>query len=172
METPHPLQIRDATPADIPALMDLERKCETSAHWSDEQYQEMFHPDRRSQRLALMAMSDPEAQELEPLPGEEATRGPRLLAFLVAHNVGLEWELENVVVAPSSRRKGLGARLLKALMEHARITDSESVFLEVRESNAPARALYAKWGFKETGRREDYYLNPGEDAILYICTLG
>jgi [ribosomal protein S18]-alanine N-acetyltransferase len=171
MEIPDSLQIRDATPADIPALVELERKCETSAHWSDEQYQEMFHPDRRSQRLALMVVSDPETQELETLSGEETTRASRLLAFLIAHNVGLEWELENVVVAPSSRRKGLGARLLKALMEHARITDSASVFLEVRESNAPARGLYEKLGFKEAGRRKGYYLNPGEDAILYKRSL-
>jgi ribosomal-protein-alanine N-acetyltransferase len=41
------------------------------------------------------------------------------------------------------------------------------VFLEVRESNAAARALYANAGFEQTSRRKSYYANPLEDAILY-----
>jgi len=40
------------------------------------------------------------------------------------------------------------------------------VYLEVRESNAPARALYAAHGFKEVGRRKQYYRRPVEDAIV------
>jgi ribosomal-protein-alanine N-acetyltransferase len=92
---------------------------------------------------------------------------PELLAFLVAHHLGPEWELENIVVAPFARRKGLGARLVGELLTHVREAGSEHVFLEVRESNQPARILYEKSGFKETGRRSGYYMNPSEDAILY-----
>jgi ribosomal-protein-alanine N-acetyltransferase len=97
----------------------------------------------------------------------EGRETPELLAFLVAHNLGPEWELENIVVAPSARRKGLGARLVGELLTHAREAGSEHVFLEVRESNQPARILYEKTGFEETGRRTGYYLSPPEDAILY-----
>jgi ribosomal-protein-alanine N-acetyltransferase len=74
-------------------------------------------------------------------------------------------------VAHSARRKGLGTRLLDALLAAARETHSTSVFLEVRESNAAARSLYEKAGFNQTDRRKSYYTNPPEDAILYRLTL-
>ena len=44
---------------------------------------------------------------------------------------------------------------------------AKAVFLEVRESNYAARALYEKWAFVESGRRRRYYQDPNEDAILY-----
>jgi len=90
-----------------------------------------------------------------------------LLGFLVARRVASEWELENIVVTPSARLRGCGRRLLDALIAHATQTNGESVFLEVRESNAAARALYGRAGFRETGRRKSYYDNPVEAAILY-----
>ena len=54
-----------------------------------------------------------------------------------------------------------------ALLVRTQNTNSESVFLEVRESNSAARSLYEKLGFQQTGRRKSYYANPIEDAILY-----
>ncbi len=74
-------------------------------------------------------------------------------------------------MATTARRKGLGKRLLQALLDAARETKS-SVFLEVRESNAAARALYENAGFEQTGRRPSYYTSPLEDAILYRWTVG
>ncbi len=93
------------------------------------------------------------------------------LGFLIAHQLHREWELENLVVAPDFRRKGLATKLFAALLTRARGTNSESVFLEVRESNQAARALYARLGFKESGRRKLYYTNPHEDAVLYRLAL-
>jgi ribosomal-protein-alanine N-acetyltransferase len=87
--------------------------------------------------------------------------------FVVARHVAPEWELENIVVAPAVRRRGLGQRLLDALLAAARETNSSSVFLEVRESNAAARCFYEKAGFVQTGRRKSYYTDPAEDAVLY-----
>jgi len=98
--------------------------------------------------------------------------GAKISGFLVARHLAPEWELENIVVAPSARRIGLGSRLLNALLANARETDSEAVFLEVRESNAAARSLYEKAGFEPTGRRKAYYTNPAEDAVLYRLLLG
>ena len=49
----------------------------------------------------------------------------------------------------------------------ARARGAKAVFLEVRESNQAARALYEKWAFLESGRRRRYYQEPDEDAILY-----
>jgi ribosomal-protein-alanine N-acetyltransferase len=60
---------------------------------------------------------------------------------------------------------------LDALSAAARETNSSSIFLEVRESNAAARTLYELASFEQTGRRKSYYTNPAEDAILYRRTL-
>jgi [ribosomal protein S18]-alanine N-acetyltransferase len=150
-----PLRIRPATAADIPVLIELEQTCETAAHWSQEKYQQMFQPkDDLSARLILVI--------------EE---GDQFQGFLVAHHVHPEWELENIVVAPSNRRKGLGTRLLESLMTHARQSNSESVFLEVRESNLAARRLYEHLGLQQMGTRKSYYAHPFEAAILYRIEL-
>ena len=94
-----------------------------------------------------------------------------LIAFLIASHLAAEWELENVVVKSTFRRKGAGTALLNELLIRARAAKSESVFLEVRESNQAARALYLKSGFEQKGRRQGYYSNPPEDAILYRRSL-
>ena len=104
-----------------------------------------------------------DSERESPQPTE---RPSDIVAFLIAHHLGSEWELENIVVDPAARRKGLGARLLEELLTRARKANSESVFLEVRHSNLAARDLYQKLGFAETGRRKAYYSSPTEDAIL------
>jgi [ribosomal protein S18]-alanine N-acetyltransferase len=154
------LNLRLAVASDIPALMELERQCATAAHWTEQQYRQVFHGSEQpnSRRLALVVEETGER-------GQEEI--PALLAFLVAHHVPPEWELENIVVAPAARRKGVATLLLREFLDRASPTNSEAVFLEVRESNAAARALYEKHGFKETGTRKAYYAGPVEDAIVY-----
>jgi ribosomal-protein-alanine N-acetyltransferase len=153
--------VRLATAADLPCLIELERKCATAAHWTEQQYQGALREDGagNSGRLALVIDAETESLQASKRPSQ-------ILAFLIAHHLGPEWELENIVVDPAARRKGLGARLLGELVARARGANSESVFLEVRESNLAARALYQKVGFTETGRRTAYYSSPTEDAIL------
>ncbi len=94
-----------------------------------------------------------------------------MLGFLVAQRVDYEWELQNIVVAQSARRKGLGKRLLEGLLDQAAQTNG-AVFLEVRESNTAARNLYEKAGFELSGRRKSYYVDPSEDAVVYRHSLG
>jgi [ribosomal protein S18]-alanine N-acetyltransferase len=161
------VQIRPATTADILSLMNLERQFATAGHWTEEQFRQAFQVDR-PERLVLVAEDLPSTStRLES--GENV--GFALCGFLVAQHLAPEWELENIVVAPTSRRKGVGKDLLDALLTAARETNSVSVFLEVRESNTAARSLYETSGFEQTGRRKSYYTNPGEDAILYHRTL-
>jgi ribosomal-protein-alanine N-acetyltransferase len=103
---------------------------------------------------------------------EAATEPEHLLfGFLIASHLPPEWELENIVVAPAARRKGLATQLLEEFLARARETKSESVTLEVRESNQAARALYKKWAFEEIGRRPNYYASERQDAILYRLPL-
>ena len=86
-------------------------------------------------------------------------------------SVAEEWEIENIAVADSARRRGLGTRLLGEILDLARASGAAAVFLEVRESNRAARALYEKWAFLESGSRCGYYADPQEDAILYRLDL-
>ena len=163
------MTIRPATLDDISFMMNLERACSTAAHWSEQQYEQLFHATGfGAERLVLVieGMLDAGSDE-EGASGHAET----LLGFLVARRVASGWELENIVVASEARRKGLGRSLLEALTARAIETHSDSVFLEVRESNGAARALYHKAGFVETGRRRSYYANPVEDAILCGHTL-
>ena len=96
---------------------------------------------------------------------------PRILGFLIARHLAPEWELENIVVSSEARSKGIGTHLIEELLVSAQQTNSQAVFLEVRESNAAAISLYRKLGFQQTGRRKSYYNNPVEDAVLYCKKL-
>jgi ribosomal-protein-alanine N-acetyltransferase len=143
------VKIRTATPDDICFLLQLERDS-TAAHWTLEQYSNLFRDGAASRRLVLLA-------EREDVP----------LGFLVAQHIPSDWELENIVVSSTERRKGIGGRLIEALMDVASESASESIFLEVRESNLPARRFYERTGFQQAGVRKGYYRDPPEDAILY-----
>jgi ribosomal-protein-alanine N-acetyltransferase len=148
------VKIRTATPDDISLLLQLERDSTTAAHWTLQQYTDLFRDGAGARRLVLLA-------EREDVP----------LGFLVAQHIAPEWELENIVVSSTERRKGIGGRLMRALIDAASQSASESVFLEVRESNRPARRFYQKTGFLQGGVRKDYYRDPPEDAILYRLQL-
>jgi [ribosomal protein S18]-alanine N-acetyltransferase len=159
-------RIRSAAPSDIAFMLAIERACQTAAHWSEPQYRLLFGPgaEGRAQRVAIVG--ERVSSRSEAISGETQPLG-----FLVARHLGPEWELENLVVAPEARRMGVGQGLLEGFLEAARQTHSASVFLEVRESNSGARALYEKLGFHQTGRRKSYYTGPLEDAILYSLDL-
>jgi ribosomal-protein-alanine N-acetyltransferase len=86
-----------------------------------------------------------------------------------------EAELLTLAVLPEARRRGIGQTLLAAFTEGARARGAQMGFLEVAATNAPARALYARAGWVEAGRRRGYYAAPGEeavDAVVMRRTLG
>jgi ribosomal-protein-alanine N-acetyltransferase len=163
------LRIRRANVADIPAMMDLERQSRAAAHWSGQQYEGLFvtaSVKRESERLAWVVEDERGAQT-----EKESSKAAEAFAFLVAHRIDAEWELENIVVAASARRRGLGTRLMGEFIAHARAEQGSGIFLEVRESNQSARALYQKVGFEEMGLRKSYYSDPPEDAMLCRLSL-
>jgi ribosomal-protein-alanine N-acetyltransferase len=148
-----PLRIRRANAGDVPAMMAIEKQAATAAHWSPGQYQAVFSGEGPS-RLALVIEQEIEAQ-----------------GFIVGTMLGDEWEVENIAVAESARRHGYGSRLLAEFLDLSRAQGARSVFLEVRQSNQAARRLYGKSGFIVGGRRQRYYREPLEDAILYWLEL-
>ena len=149
--------------------MDLERQSPSAGHWSRNQYEDLFAApsgSQQSERLALLAEDDGEAH-----PEGVSQAASVVLALLIAHRINAEWELENIVVAETARRQGVATRLLGEFVARARAEQGSAVFLEVRESNQSARALYRKAGFTEVGLRKSYYSNPPEDAILCRLSL-
>lgn len=92
----------------------------------------------------------------------------RIAGFLVARETFPgngealpEREILNLAVDAALRRLGVASALLKH-----ELAFGGTHFLEVRESNAAARALYRKFGFVEVGTRRDYYDDPIEKAIV------
>ena len=93
--------------------------------------------------------------------------GARVVAgYVVAWVVVDEAEIANIAVAPAARRLGIGARLLDDAVAALAVRGARAIYLEVRRSNAAARALYASRGFREVGCRRGYYRNPVEDALV------
>ena len=100
-----------------------------------------------------------------------AEEGNDLLGYVWARFVLDEGDIGNVAVAPDSRRRGIGAALLKALFAESERRGTAVLQLEVRESNAPAIALYTGAGFAPVGKRKNFYSNPTENAVLMTISL-
>ena len=82
-----------------------------------------------------------------------------------------EGYITNVAVSPDFRRQGIARALIEALLAKARENGLAFVTLEVRESNAPAIALYTGAGFAPVGKRKNFYSNPTENAVLMTISL-
>lgn len=96
--------------------------------------------------------------------------GDEVTGFIAGRRVLDEAEILNLAVKPQFRRQGLGRVLLEALLAAFRERAARRVFLEVRESNRGAIVFYEGNGFRCTGRRERYYQEPREAAlILTLC---
>ncbi|CAN5119857.1 N-acetyltransferase [soil metagenome] len=93
--------------------------------------------------------------------------------FILCRVVLDEAEILTLSVLPEARRRGLAGRLTNAAAEIARAAGAERLFLEVAEDNVAARALYARAGFVQTGRRKAYYETPQgrADALILVLNL-
>lgn len=77
-----------------------------------------------------------------------------------------EGYITNVAVRPEYRRRGVAGKLLRVFLDFAKAHQLAFLTLEVRASNAPAMALYEGLGFRDVGRRKNYYEHPREDAVI------
>jgi [ribosomal protein S18]-alanine N-acetyltransferase len=96
----------------------------------------------------------------------------QVIAYLCSRITGREMIILRIAVATKWRNSGIALWLLKRCFEIALIKEVTSVFLEVRESNNPAAALYSKLGFIPVGKRSNYYSETGEDALVFMKKLG
>ncbi|RUO37287.1 ribosomal-protein-alanine N-acetyltransferase [Aliidiomarina shirensis] len=98
----------------------------------------------------------------------------RMIGYSVVHKVLDELSLMNIAIAPEYRGKGFGRMLMQDIIDYAcdeKGAQQWRVFLEVREGNKTAIAMYKSLGFTEIGRRPGYYQparagNPREDAVV------
>lgn len=127
--------------------------------------------------MTIEAAGEPDRAALRSWPGVAAFVGDEVLVARQAGTLvaALAWrtvapderEILYLETAPDRRRQGLARELLHSLLRGW----TGSVFLEVRESNQAALALYTQCGFLAVGRRADYYRNPSESAIvLKFCS--
>ena len=139
-------RICDARPQDIEGIERLEREC-FSCPWTKDQLSSYL---RGPGHELLVALDEEE----------------RLLGYLGMMYVLDEGYISNVAVSSSFRRQGLGRELIRAMLERAADLELSFVTLEARASNDAAVGLYSGEGFREVGRRRNYYRSPTEDAVL------
>jgi ribosomal-protein-alanine N-acetyltransferase len=130
---------------DLPAVLDIEIASYTIP-WSEATFRGLLR-----RRDAVMIIAE--------------TKGS-LIGYAAAWFVTDQGELGNVAVAAEWRCRGVGARLVEEVIAHACERGAREVFLEVRPSNPRAQRLYTRLGFREVGRRRNYYSDPAEDALV------
>lgn len=144
MPAPIQIEIRPMAAADVDAVAKLDEESRGIAHWQRSDYE----------RAVAMGSG---------IKCWVADAYGRVVGFLAARTTFGETEILNVAVSGIQRRRGIGMKLLS---ERLHAAGTNVVFLEVRESNLAARAFYEKMGFRESGRRPNYYSDPAEAALI------
>lgn len=139
------VSVRAATVDDVPGIHELETRS-FSDPWTSESFRSMI-----AQPLVIATVAE---------------QAGRVVGYSIAWAIGDEAELVNLCVAPAERGTGLGGRLLDDLLATLDARGGATVYLEVRDSNEAAQALYRGRGFLASGRRKSYYRHPAEDAVI------
>ena len=141
-----PVAIEPMTVDDLPGVLAIERASFTSP-WTESNFRHEITENPLAWNLVARAAG-------------------RVVAFACAYVVADELMINDLAVAAAARGRGLGRNLLRHLIEGARVRGCRRATLEVRPSNAAARALYASFDFVVVGRRPGYYADTGEDGLL------
>lgn len=138
-------KVREVKAENLPRLAEIEREC-IPKPWSISAFEAEF----AAKGAVFLAAEDENGE---------------ICGFVTAFSVLDEVSVNNVAVTHSCRRKGIATLLMNALWD--KVSDFAAfVTLEVRESNAPATALYEKLGYKKVGVRKNFYSEPCENAVL------
>lgn len=92
----------------------------------------------------------------------------KVIGIMVAWLIVDEIHIATFATHPDFRNQGIGKKLLLHTLKSAKEEGALTSFLEVRESNVVAQDMYKKFGFVESGRRDGYYKDNDEDAILML----
>jgi len=147
-----PYLIQPLTPADLDAVMEIERLSFRTPWLRQAFEEEMARPWARVEVL------------------HDTVTG-RCVGFADYWLVADQMHILNIATHPEARRQGHGAHLLRHVLEVARRASYKTVELEVRRSNLAAQALYRSFKFEQVGMRARYYEDNDEDAILMTLRL-
>ena len=142
--------VRRLEQSDIDQVLALAGSLKEAPRWTREVYANAADRHASPQRIALVAEDSQD----------------RLLGFAITLLIPPQAELETIGVAPAAQRKGIASLLFGRMIKELERLQITEVMLEVRESNRAARAFYGSLGFVESGRRQGYYTEPQEDALL------
>ena len=101
----------------------------------------------------------------------ERASGYRFAGFIGMNHVLDEGYIGNVAVYPEFRRLGIGRALVEAMTAEAEKLGLSFLTLEVRESNAAARTLYGKCGYRDVSVLKNYYQKPKENGVIMTLSL-
>jgi ribosomal-protein-alanine N-acetyltransferase len=144
------MKVRGFFREDLPAVLDIQAKCPQAGVWKEKDY--------------LQLADNPGGMIL--IAEQETTAPSKALGFAALHRVLDEAELRNIAVDPAHQRRGLGRALLEEAKRRLLTEGVKRIYLEVRASNQPALELYLSLGFGVLSRRQQYYQNPDEDALV------
>jgi [ribosomal protein S18]-alanine N-acetyltransferase len=88
-----------------------------------------------------------------------------LAGYVFCAFAGGEIHVNKIAVDPAWRKQGVARLLMQEVFDLSSRIAAEEIYLEVRPSNVPARNFYVSLGFREVGRRSQYYAD-GEDALV------
>lgn len=148
---PQGIAIRKLRPDDIEAVVAIESEAFTTP-W---------------QAATFEGLVDRDGVELVVITDESEG----VIGYAVLWCILEQGELANLALSTSRRGAGLGAHLLRHVLDLARERGIEKLFLEVRASNERAIELYRRFGFEDVGLRRGYYDRPTEDARVMLATL-
>ncbi len=138
--------VRRMSASDVSAALSILEESPEAATWS------------RASLLESAASGNTWAAELDG----------RVAGILIGRVAADEFEILNLAVGKTCRRRGVATRLVTTALESARTAGARQAYLEVRASNEAGIAFYARIGFRVCGRRPNYYRNPEEDAVLLV----
>lgn len=152
------LEIAPIIPADIPAVMEIERSSNLEP-WTEQSFVEEMHRLHSRILVARIPCGREEPPPFAPSMGQ-------VVGYVCFWRVADEIQVLNVAVHKNYRRKGIGRFLLSHVLRFGVANRAGVVVLEVRRSNVAARMLYESMGFHEVGERPNYYGVLKEPAIL------
>jgi len=163
------------TATDIAQIMDIERESFPTM-WPQTAYRrELENKVARYYVIAEAPEDEPPAREpqqpgiiraIRRIVGAGDESNERVLGFIGLWLLAGDAHVVTLAVRESSRRQGMGERLLIAALDTAIEYDQEVLTLEVRRSNDPAQRLYEKYGLNRIGLRKRYYTDNNEDAVI------
>ncbi len=145
------ISIEDMKSGDLPAVVEIEKASFTTP-WSEISFFNELKKPNSFQKIAK--------------------KGGEIAGYICAGWTIDEGHVLDVAVHPKYRRLGIASMLVSLAIERFREEGCRFVFLEVRDSNEPAKSMYGKFGFEVLGTRKNYYVSPSEDAVIMVIKFG